>query len=66
MAKLLLITSDDDNTIDQVLMLVPDDYDHKFALRQASDAGIRQPTIAEEFEVESKYSDLAEYRAFVG
>lgn len=61
--KLLKIESENDNTLDAVLMIVPDDYSKKQALEAAVD--LDDPTITEEIDIGDE-GDFDLYHPFLG
>jgi hypothetical protein len=65
--KLLHITSDSENCIDECLMIVPDDFDKKYVLDEAESAGIELPTIESSIDVDpDDFRNFSEYRTYVG
>lgn len=61
--KLLKIKSKNDNTLDAILMVVPDDYDEAEALEAAID--LDNPVIAEEINI-GDVGDFDLYHPFLG
>jgi hypothetical protein len=65
--KLLRFEAESENTIDQVLMVVPDDYNKSFALDEATDV-IGACYVADEAPIEESglSGDWSKYRIYVG
>lgn len=65
--RLLLITSDDDNSVDQILVVVPDDYNPKEVEKEAEDHLDGACSIEKDIDIgdEAKYA-FSEYRMYVG
>jgi len=63
--KLLRFEAESDNTIDQVLMVVPDDYSKTLALDEATDV-LGDCHIAGEVSIEDDGGDWSQYRIYVG
>lgn len=65
--KLIRIVSNSENTIDEAIVLVPDDYNAKELLKDADENGIDNPSIENIIDVdEEEVSGLAEYRFYIG
>lgn len=66
--KLLLYRSHKENEIDEVLILVPADYDSERA-QEAADDSIPDAYLAASFDVEGEFAacqQVSEYRPYIG
>jgi hypothetical protein len=64
--RLLLFIPESENEIDEVLMVVPDDYDREHAIQEAEDV-IGKADLASEIEIEiTGFAYLSMYRPYVG
>lgn len=66
MKKLLYIGSDSDKSIDEVLMIVPENYDKEEALQRAEEAGVELPFIEKVIELDDESNLPADWRVYVG
>lgn len=65
--KLLRITSDSENTIDEAIVLVPDNFDKSKLLHDAAENGIENPTIENTIDVGSDdVYGMSEWRWYIG
>jgi len=63
--KLLLFVPESENEIDEVLMVVPDDYDRETAQSEADDM-LGEASLEAEVDVIGSTSGFSNYRPYVG